>query len=90
MGNLGASCFHTLSEGSRDLAPAEWDAERFGMVCTKAENFSDWEAAIRKLCRLSKSCTYNVKTKVATFSKRVNNFVLKVNDEKEGPEEIRR
>jgi hypothetical protein len=60
MGSLGASCFNTLSDQSRDIEKAEWDAERLDMVCTKAEYFANWKAAILKLCKKTKICSYEV------------------------------
>jgi hypothetical protein len=60
MGQRGASCFHTISPSERDLNKEEWDRERFGMVCTKSENFSSWQKAILKLCDTSNICNYEV------------------------------
>lgn len=59
-GSLGASCFHTLSDGSRSLTKAEWDSESIGMVCTKAENFGEWKKALLKLCDETGMCAYKV------------------------------
>lgn len=66
-GAMGASCFHTLSDEKRQLDRYEWAAERFGMVCTKAENFADTKAAIEKLCRTSKRCSYEDKVMLKKF-----------------------
>lgn len=67
MGSLGATCFHTLSSETRDIPKAQWDDERFGMVCTKASNIADTKAAIEKLCSVSNDCTYEVKQRIDAF-----------------------
>ena len=74
-GQFGASCFKTLSDNTRDIEKAKWDEERFGMICTKAENFADWKASILKLCQMAgKRCKYDVKNKVIRFNERVESF----------------
>jgi hypothetical protein len=73
-GSEGAMCFHTLSDEARDISKIQWDEERFGMICTKAENFAEWKALILKLCRDSKGkCNNEVKSRVTSFSSRVEN-----------------
>lgn len=81
MGVAGASCFHTLSDTQRDISPSEWNEERFGMICTKSENFTEWKKAILKLCRISKACTYNTKKKVVEFHHRIEQHELKLTEE---------
>lgn len=62
IGDLGASCFHTLTNDTRDIDKSMWDVERFGMVCTKSKTFSDMKASIEKLCSVSSvRCSYEVK-----------------------------
>lgn len=78
MGELGASCFHTLSEETRDVAKVDWDHERFGMVCTQPVNFGEWKKAILKLCKLSRRCSYDAKMKVVRFNDKVQSFVLRL------------
>ncbi len=58
MGELGASCFNTLTADTRAISKAEWDIERVGMVCERAEVFADWKTVILKLCHKSKACRY--------------------------------
>lgn len=77
MGELGASCFHTLSDESRDLEKEEWDEERFGQVCTKPENFANWKAALLKLCRQTRLCTYEERRMIETLGRRMNHFDYK-------------
>lgn len=83
MGELGASCFKTHSGDSRDLPKEQWDQERFGQVCTQAENFANLKTAIQKLCYLTKKCTIEEKkilkdleTKIEKFSKDANDFAI--------------
>ena len=59
MGDAGASCFNTLSDNSRDLTKSEWDAIRFGQVCTSKESITNWKTAILKLCKYSNICTFD-------------------------------
>jgi len=76
-GPLGASCFHTLTDESRDIEKEVWDKiaigpdHRFGMVCSEPDNFANWKAAILKFCSRTKSCSYEFKKKVNEFSERV-------------------
>jgi hypothetical protein len=67
LGNEGASCFNTLSDNTRDISKEEWDKERVGMICSKAQTFSDWQAAIIKLCKASKRCTFEDKKIIINF-----------------------
>lgn len=71
MGPLGASCFHTLSDDTRDLDKATWDQVRVGQVCTEAASFANWKAAILKLCKVTHGCTYEEKQRLITFVDRV-------------------
>ena len=80
MGNLGASCFKTLSGETRDISPNDWDDERFGMICSKADTFADWKKAILKLCKMSRRCKYESKKNIKNFGKKVESFKLKIND----------
>lgn len=81
LGEFGASCFNTLSEDTRDISFEDWNKERFGMICTKAQNFSDWKAIILKLCSLHpKRCSYDDKKKVLIFNEKINGFIIKSND----------
>lgn len=70
-GSLGALCFHTLSDDEREMTKEQWDAERFGMICTKSENFAEWKTAILKLCRKNPICTYEMTREVRAFSMKV-------------------
>lgn len=73
MGNLGASCFHTLTEESRDIEKAEWDAERFGQLCTKPQTFRDIKASIEKLCSASTvRCTYEIREVIRHMAEKID------------------
>lgn len=72
MGELGASCFHTVSDDARELSKEEWDALRFGQVCTGPDNFANWKAAILKFCSRTKICSFDFKKKVIQFTDKMN------------------
>lgn len=80
MGELGAAGFHTISDEERELTKEEWDEERFGMLCTKAENFANWKAALLKLCNVTRMCNYSTKKKIQNLSNRIQDFQLKIED----------
>lgn len=75
-GNEGASCFHTNTEDFRRLNKAEWDAERFGQLCTKSENYADLEAALQKLCEKTNSCNFteDERQKIENFFSKIRQF----------------
>lgn len=73
-GPLGASCVHTQTDETRDLTPAEWQVERFGMVCSTGEAYSDNVAVILKACRICKCCSYDAKKKITKFKKNLETF----------------
>lgn len=73
-GPLGATCFNTLTDDTRDLTPSEWDDVRFGMVCSKAEAYTENVAIIQKACRICKCCTYDAKKKIMKFKEQVMLF----------------
>lgn len=83
MGSLGASCFHTLSDDSRDIDKDSWDKERFGMVCTQSENFADWKANLLKLCKETKMCSMDVLKKIDAFDGRIKSLVPKEQSRKQ-------
>lgn len=76
-GKEGAYCFHTLSDGERDVPKEQWDLERFGMICTKSENFAQWKSAILKLCKHSKVCKLEVEEAVNKFTGKVERIVAR-------------
>jgi hypothetical protein len=74
LGQSGASCFNTLSDKQRDIPKDKWDEERLGMICTKSQTFSDWQAVILKLCKASKRCTFTDKKIIINFVNNVKNI----------------
>jgi hypothetical protein len=75
MGEYGASCFYTFSDGSRDVEKAVWDQERVGMLCTRSESFAAWKKALLKLCRKNSRCTFEVKKNYEEFMNRVTQAI---------------
>jgi hypothetical protein len=63
MGVLGATCFHTLSPASRDIAKPDWDVVREGMLCTVSDSFAANKDVIEKLCHETNDCDYQSVTK---------------------------
>src|SRR5690348_7071519 len=71
VGPLGAVCFMTLSDKTRDIPKEQWGEERFGQICSSPAVFADWKAAILKLCKISKSCTYDEIKDIQKFGENV-------------------
>lgn len=80
MGELGASCFNTLNDDSRDLDKEEWDRERFGQVCTQAQNFTDLKSNLEKLCYKNRKCTYEQKKILKRITRTLEKFNKDAND----------
>lgn len=74
MGVEGAQCFNLLSDRERRVVLPEWNDERFGMICTKAETFIEWKTAILKLCGLTRRCQYDVIQNVIRFEEKILDF----------------
>jgi len=74
MGSEGAQCFNLLSDKERRILLPEWEKERFGMICTKADAFIEWKSAILKLCGLTKRCKYDVIQNVIQFEEKILDF----------------
>lgn len=73
MGSEGATCFHTLTDETRDIPKDEWDNERFGQLCTSSDNFADLKKIILKVCSRYK-CNVAVKQQLLKFAERTNEF----------------
>lgn len=75
----GASCFNTLSDGTRDLTSDEWKAYLLDFdnpkLCTPANSFANWKAAILKFCSKFKICTFEFKKKLNEFDQKLNKAV---------------
>jgi hypothetical protein len=72
MGKDGATCFNTLSSNSRDIPKDQWDNERFGQVCGSADAYSEFIAAILKLCADTGRCEYRIEREVKKFRRKLN------------------
>lgn len=83
MGAEGAACFHMLSDDSRNLTKEEWDAERFGQVCTDPQNYADLKAVLLKFCNSTKKCTYDVKKKIMEFDQKLEAVMDAINAQKD-------
>lgn len=82
MGELGASCFHTLSDDSRDLDKETWDKERFGQVCAQPQVFTDLKSSLEKLCYKNRKCTYEQKKILKKVTRDLEKFNKDFNDSK--------
>jgi hypothetical protein len=78
-GSLGAECYHTLTPDHRVIHKSQWDDERFGMICTSADNVADDKAAIEKLCNETKKCTTDQQVQLQRASKFLNRIKAKTN-----------
>lgn len=70
MGPLGATCAHTQTAATRDIAKADWDTTRFGWICTSADTFAEKKIELESLCARPGSCTLAeqiAKQKVGAF-----------------------
>ena len=79
-GRLGATCFKTLSGSTREIPLADWDVERFGMMCSSASTFSGWKSAIQKLCEYSGRCTYKTEERVKKFGRKIRKFKKEIKE----------
>lgn len=73
-GELGASCFHMLSDENRKLTYEEWEQERFGQICMKADAYANIKAALLKLCESSRRCTWQEVQDIKNLGKKVSRF----------------
>ncbi len=82
MGVEGAACFHMLSSDTRNLTKEEWDAERFGQVCTDPQNYADLKAVLLKFCNSTKKCTYEIKKKIEEFDLKLEGLMNELDAQK--------
>lgn len=54
----GAFWFQSLSKGQGKLSKADWDKQRFGMICENTEVFANLKEAVDTLCQNTNACTY--------------------------------
>lgn len=77
-GAIGSSCFHMLSDSSRDLLKPAWDHERFGMICETTDVFTNLKSAIEALCQNSGQCSYEQKQQMINFFSKIDKLKAKV------------
>jgi len=73
-GAMGAKCFHTLSAQTRTLDLEQWDDERFGQLCMKADAYANLKAALLKLCDSSRRCSWEQVKAIQTLGQNVSDF----------------
>jgi hypothetical protein len=84
MGTEGASCFRLLSGEERELDEQEWEQERFGMICSKAEAFTNLKSVALKLCATTGRCTYDERESLIRFEDKIYRIQEKINGEHDG------
>lgn len=77
LGVAGAHCAHTYITQRRDIPKAQWDRERIGYMCMKADAFSDAEDSIDELCRTTNLCDYETQDQINQFKGRMSPLVKK-------------
>lgn len=70
----GASCFHTISNSSRDLSKPVWDQVRFGQLCMDSSEYLHLKAAIEKLCHTTNDCDYQAQQQLQILFSRIEKF----------------
>lgn len=67
-GALGASCFHSLSDKTRDLTPPQWAEVRYGWLCMSTDDWTNWKQAIETLCQNNRGeCSYEDQQRISQF-----------------------
>ena len=84
LGVAGAHCAFTLSNPPkrRDIQKPQWDKDRIGWMCMRAEDFSDAEDSIDSLCRSSNMCDYRTKERISQFKRNTAPVVTKAKQSK--------
>ncbi len=67
-GKYGAVCAYWLNakDTKRNVPRGEWDAQRFGMVCTSEAGMGNVNAIIEKACQSAK-CSEKIKELIAAI-----------------------
>ena len=79
IGPLGATCFNTLNDDTRDLDELEWEYERFGYVCTSPDDFAEIRKVIEKLCSSTRRCDFEDQKKIKNFFKKMDDIKERYN-----------
>lgn len=74
MGDHGAYCFDSLADNEREVSKQDWDNERFGMICTKAENYAEIKKVLMQLCSQTNCKFEDVQKKLVHFERGMNNY----------------
>lgn len=70
LGESGAHCAHTLTNGKRDVSKTDWDELRVGWLCMSPQAFSDTESALDQFCTAYNVCDYQTRESLqAAFNK---------------------
>lgn len=77
-GSGGAFCAHTQKPDERDVPKAQWDIERFGMLCITQQAYGDSKAAVEKLCSKPGACTYEFKKNFQQATENIEKAIKKV------------
>jgi hypothetical protein len=79
LGPYGAHANWLFHDAPRDLILPDWDHERVSMICTKVENFLDWQSDIQKLCAISHRCTREDVESLDAFFLRIKTISTETN-----------
>ncbi len=71
LGNVGAHCAHTLTDAKRDIPKAQWDRERIGYLCAKAEGWNDTETSLDQLCTTTNLCDFETRETLGRVKSRM-------------------
>lgn len=82
-GELGASCFHMLSDRSRKLTKGQWELERFGQLCMKAEAYANFKEALLKLCQKTGRCSFEEIKQIEAIGDLVETFEKEISHAKQ-------
>jgi hypothetical protein len=71
-GPLGAVKLDLLDNTQVAIPKAQWDSERFGMICTAPATFADIKGDLEKLCSDINVCSYEQQQIISTMWARVS------------------
>lgn len=63
-----------LSPEKRVLNFEEWEHERFGQLCMKADAYGNFKAALLKLCEKTKKCTFEEVEQIHAAGEQLGEF----------------
>ena len=78
LGQFGAHCAMTLTDGQRDIPKKAWDKERLGMLCLTSQSFNDTETVIDQFCAAYPgTCSYETQVQLHESLVRVQSVIKK-------------